>query len=272
MDKVKIGRLPFLAIALTLTEIAHKAVTGESLSPTSYILSLIAGIILTLFFAWLISQMKLRKLHVFALIWLNLYVIRFLSNMIEGFFFTTIFDSIRSFVVAALIPLFFTLIESAFAGALLTSEGEESLNSSIRKYLSSRSCSSWIKRIAAGSIAYFPIYFFFGMLVFPFVAEYYSDPSLGLKVPGFEVIIPVEIFRGFLYVIVLFPLMASLKWNRKTSFIALSSMLFIPGALLPLILEPSLPPEIVPFHLFEILADSLVYGLALSMILSKPKS
>ena len=152
----------------------------------------------------------------------------------------------------------------------MSSGGEESLNVSLKEYLSSRSYGSWIKRIATGSVMYFPIYFFFGMLIFPFVAEYYSDPSLGLRVPGFEVIIPLEFFRGFLYVIVLIPVMASVKGNRRTGFIALSSTLFIPGAFIPLILETSLPPEIIPFHLFEILADSLVYSFALSRILSKP--
>jgi len=271
MSKFKIDRFLVFVVVLTLTEITYKVVSGGTLSLTSCILSLVAGVILSLFLAWLVGRMKIRRLHVFALIWLNLYIVRFFSNMIEGYFFTTVFDSFNAFIIAAFTTLGVTLIEAASAGALLTTGGEESLNVSLKEYLSSRGHGSWIKRIVAGSVMYFPIYFLFGMLIFPFVAEYYNDPSLGLRVPGFEVIIPLEFFRGFLYVIVLLPIMASLKENSRTWFIALSSMLFIPGAFIPLILESSLPREIVPFHLFEILADSLVYGFALSKILSKHK-
>jgi len=271
MSKFKTDRFFILVAALTLIEITHKLISGETLNTISCTLSLAASIILSLFLAWLIGKMKLQKLNVFTLIWLNLFIVRFFSNMIEGYFFTTIFNSLSIFINTTFIALGVTLIEAALAGALLTTEGEESLNTLLKKYFSSRSHGSWIKRILTGSIIYFPIYFFLGMLIFPFIAEYYSDPSLGLKVPGFEVIIPLEIFRGFLYVIISLPIMASIKENGKTQFIALSSMLFIPGALLPLILESSLPIQIVPFHLIEILADSLVYGFALSRILSKPK-
>lgn len=272
MSKFNIGRFSVLVIVLTLTEITNKVVTGEALSIISCILSLAAGIILSLFLLWLVGKMKLQKLHVFALIWLNLFVVRFFSIMIEGYFFTSVFASFTDFIIQAFIKLGITLIEGAFTGFLLTTGAEESLSVSLKEYMSSRSHGSWIKRIVAGAVVYFPIYFFFGMLVFSFVGEYYSDPSFGLKVPSFEVIIPLEFFRGFLYVIVLLPIMASVKGNRRTWFIALSSILFIPGAFVPLILEPSLPPEIVPFHLFEILADSLVYGFALSRILSKPEA
>jgi len=272
MSKFNIERFLTLAVALTLTEIAYKILSEQALTLTLYAASIAAGITLSLFLTWLVSKMTLQKLHVFALVWLNLFVVRYFSNMIEGYFFTSVFESLHHFVIAVFVALGIALIEGAFTGFLLTTGAEESMSTLVKEYLSTRSRGSWVKRIAAGSIVYFPIYFFFGMLIFPFVGEYYSDPSLGLKVPGFEVIIPLEFLRGFLYVIVLLPIMASVKGNKITQFIALSSILFIPGAFIPLILEPSLPPEIVPFHLFEILADSLVYGFALSRILSKPEA
>ena len=50
---------------------------------------------------------------------------------------------------------------------------------------------------------------------------------------------------------------------------ALSGMLFIPGALLPLLNNQELPQEIIPYHLVEILADSIVYGFTLSFILGQ---
>jgi hypothetical protein len=271
MSKFSIGRFLVLVVLLTLTEILDQVLVGGLLNLVSCAMSLATGILLSLFFTWLVSKMMLQKLHIFALIWLNLFVIRFLSNYIEAYFFTNIFTSFTDFIIRMSIALGISLIEGTFIAFFSVNRYEESLNVSLKEYLSSRSHGSWITRIAAGSVVYFPIYFFFGMLIFPFVAVYYSDPSFGLKVPGFEVIIPLEFFRGFLYVIVLLPIMVSLKENGRTRFIALSLMLFIPGAFIPLILAPSLPPAIVPFHLVEILADSLVYGFALSRILRKPE-
>ncbi len=272
MSKFNIGRFLVLLVLLTLTEILDQVLVGGALNLVSCTVRLATGILLSLFFTWLIDKMMLQKLYIFALVWLNLFVIRFLSNYIEGYFFTSIFTSFTDFIIGMSIALGISLIEGAFIAFLITNEAEESLSVSLKGYLSSRSHGSWIMRIAAGSVVYFPIYFFFGMLIFPFVAVYYSDPSLGLKVPGFEVIIPLEFFRGFLYVIVLLPIIVSLKENRRTRFIALSLMLFIPGAFIPLIQQSTLPPEIVPFHLLEILADSLVYGFALSRILNKSEA
>ena len=141
----------------------------------------------------------------------------------------------------------------------------------MREYLSGRTSRAWILRIAAGSVAYFPIYFFFGMLMIPFVLPYYNDPSLGLRIPSFAVLIPVELFRGFVYTLVLLTLLAVLVGGRTTKFIALVAMLYIPGGLIVLLGNETLPAPIIPFHAAEILADSIVYGLVLYRILSPPK-
>ncbi len=96
------------------------------------------------------------------------------------------------------------------------------------------------------------------------------DPSFGLVIPPFSVILPLEFFRGFLYTISLLPVIAVVK-ERRASFFLLASLLFIPGAFIPLVMDTSLPSQIIPIHLIEILADSLVYGFVLSRLLSRPK-
>jgi hypothetical protein len=85
------------------------------------------------------------------------------------------------------------------------------------------------------------------------------------------VIIPVELFRGFVYTLVLLPLLATVVGGRTTKLIALAAMLYIPGGLIALLGNPGLPAPIIPFHGLEILADSIVYGFVLSRILSHPK-
>ena len=83
--------------------------------------------------------------------------------------------------------------------------------------------------------------------------------------------IPVELFRGFVYTLVLLPLLATVVGGRTAKFIALAAMLYIPGGLITLLGNPGIPAPIIPFHGVEILADSIVYGLVLSRILSQPK-
>jgi len=137
--------------------------------------------------------------------------------------------------------------------------------------LERRGGGAWAGRILAGTLSYFPVYFFFGMLVSPFVMPYYTDSSFGLVIPPFTVIVPLEVLRGLMYVACLFPLVAALYSDRRTTAAAIIGMLFIPGALLPLLADQGLPAPIIPFHLVEILADSVVYGYILAWLLGLKK-
>ena len=61
-------------------------------------------------------------------------------------------------------------------------------------------------------------------------------------------------------------------FDRRSRFswswrITAASLLYVAGALIPLILESSLPPAIVPVHCVELLADSLAYGLIVVRLL-----
>jgi hypothetical protein len=105
------------------------------------------------------------------------------------------------------------------------------------------------------------------MLVSPIVIPYYRGPSFGLVVPPFTVIIPLEIVRGLMYVACLLPIAAAVGSDRRTMATALTGMLFIPGALMPLLADQGLPTPIIPFHLVEIFADSAVYGYVLARLL-----
>jgi len=156
----------------------------------------------------------------------------------------------------------------AAAAAFLLGRGGPTteLRGALAEHLSTRTRRSWVVRIVAAGLVYFPIYFFFGMLVTPFVLPYYDNPAYGLVIPTFGVLVPVEILRGFLFALVLLPLLAALGGGKNTKFAALAAMLYIPGGFVALFGNTLLPPQIIPFHGVEILADSVVYGFALSRI------
>jgi len=82
--------------------------------------------------------------------------------------------------------------------------------------------------------------------------------------------IPLELLRGFIYAVVLLVVFAGIKNESRLNFVVASTLLYIPGAFLPLIssmVSLSFISPVAPFHMVEILADSVVYGYAASRLI-----
>jgi hypothetical protein len=267
---IKLVRILVLLLVIFAVPILTRLIENIPVTTTQLLCYLLNGAILTGFLAWLVPKIHLSTWSLTLLVWLNLLVVEFLNNYVEAYFFTNMYSNAAVLAQSAASALISSLI-TAMAAALLLGYGISGITASLKEHLSTRTSSSWILRIAVGSVAYFPIYFFFGLLITPFVLPYYNNPSFGLRIPSFAVMIPVELFRGFVYTIVLLPLLATLVGGRITKFIALAAMLYIPGGLIALLGTPRIPAPIIPFHGLEILADSIVYGFVLSRILSQPK-
>jgi hypothetical protein len=264
-----------LFFVIFLVGILGMLIHRTPISVTGAAYSLLTAAIMTGFLSWLVTKVRLSLASLALLLWLELFAVEYFVNYIEGFFFTTLFEGSyyvplfgSKFASAVVSSLAVSLIVAASATLLIGQRGVVvGIMDSLSQHLSTRKAGPWVLRIVAGSIVYFPIYFFFGLLVTPFVLPYYNNPSFGLRIPSFSVMLPVELFRGLLFVLVLLPLLAAVAGGRTTRFVVLASMLYIPGGLVALLGSTSLPAQIVPFHAVEILADSIVYGLVLSRIL-----
>jgi hypothetical protein len=265
---IKPVRILALLLVIIAVSILTRLVEKVPITVTQLTYFILNGAILSGFLAWLIPKIRLRRWSLTLLVWLELFVIEFLNNYVEAYFFTTMFDKATVLIQSVASALLSSAI-SATAASLLLGYGAAGITASLKEHFSTRSRNSWILRIAVGSVAYFPIYFFFGALITPFVLPYYNNPSFGLRIPSFAVLIPVELFRGFVYTLVLLPLLATIGGGRATKFIALAATLYIPGGLIALLGNQLVPAPIIPFHALEILADSIVYGFVLSRILSR---
>jgi len=255
-----------LALGLTVIDAARKLMSGAGLGFSETFISVAGNLLLAYFLIWLQDRCRLQRRGVALLLWVNLFIVGSFSNMLEGYFFTEVFDSANALIEGSAFMVVFAGLQAVYASFTLP-EGEKRLRDSIDSYLATRGGSGWAMRVLAGALCYFPVYFFFGMLVSPFVMPYYRDPSFGLVVPPFTVIVPLEVFRGLMYVACLLPIVAALSSGRRITAIALTGMLFIPGALLPLLADQGLPAPIIPFHLVEIFADSAVYSYVLARLL-----
>lgn len=262
-------RVTAFGLSMILIEFFYTSLTS-GISIDTLALDAEIGVLLAAFLLWLVYNLKLRPLHVLILVWLLIFVVRYFNNMIEGYFFTDVFSSLLEFGMAILTSLLMAFLIAVATGfILLHPEINDSIWKRSREMLSRRKARDWILRIAVASPLFFLVYFIFGIAVSPFVYPYYSDPTLGLKIPSFSVMIPVELLRGLIFTLALVPLIVAVGTGKLYVFIATSMMLYIAGSLIPLIESP-LPSQILPFHLVELLADSLVFGLILTWLFTPP--
>ncbi|HMD79645.1 MAG TPA: hypothetical protein VKF39_06665 [Nitrososphaerales archaeon] len=260
-----------LVTIFILETLDNLVVHGVAVTPTGAARTLLGAVVLAIFLAWLGPRIHLSLRSLVLLVWLDLFAVEYMINYVEGVFFTTMFEG--SYVSTVTVIVFAALVSGIVAASAAFLMGRQGGNTGIRaslkEHLSTRTARSWVIRIVVASVVYFPIYFFFGLLVTPFVMPYYNNPSSGLVIPSFAVMVPVELFRGFLFVLVLLPLLVATTGGRNTKFVALAAMLYIPGGFVALLGGTSIPPQIIPFHATEILADSIVYGFVLSRILQR---
>jgi len=261
--------LVFASIFAFIQLLLEYARTSQA-SILSFAVSFVGGVLLAFVIGSIFVQLPYNLAIRVGTMWLALFVIQQFSNIVEALFFTTYLPTTALFLAAALLGLVITFIE-ALAGAFLfhPQKPARSLAVDVRTYFNQRSSMSWMLRFAVGSLAYFPIYFTFGAMISPFVLPYYLDSSMGLSIPSFTVMIPLEFFRGFLYVIALFPIIAASRSGRKRTYLLTASLLYVAGAFVSFLTVSGFPVQLRIFHGVEILADCLVYAAILVYLFAR---
>lgn len=266
------GRILLFSLIFTILQTFLELARISQVLILSVLSIWVAGLSLALVLSLILSQLPFAGSIRIAIAWLALFIIQQFSNLVEGLFFTTFLPTISLFLWANLIGLLVTLVEALLAGILFVPESSgRSFRNEIASYFEQRPWLSWTARIVVASLVYFPIYFSFGAAISPFVIPYYTNSSLGLRIPSFSVMVPLEFARGFLYVIALLPIVAVLKVRRRFVYAGTASLLYVAGAFVPFLAGPSLPVQLRIFHGLEILGDCLVYGAALVYLLASPK-
>ncbi len=130
-----------------------------------------------------------------------------------------------------------------------------------------RSGGAWAWRLAVAGLAYVVIYLVFGALVGPIVLPYYALAGSGLAIPGFDVIIPLELARGLGFSLLAWPLIAALRGSgaRPLGWTALT--LIVLAGWLPMIQVGGLPPTLRIIHALELTADGLAHAWVLVKLL-----
>jgi hypothetical protein len=261
-----IGGMTMNVLGLSLPSLGRQMKPVESL-----VSSLLGGTLAGLTLGPLSCRLNL-PLFGRACLWLLLVlVLSGIINMVEAVWFTTI---PRDQLASSLAILAFGQIAVALLLALLFPPRETGpgLLARIRGTLARRSEVSWAWRFGLAALSYLPIYYMFGMIVAPFVLPYYDNPDLGLNltVPGIGVILPLEIGRGLLYAISLFPLIAVLRGSFWSKALWIGLTISVLGSWVPMIQAAHWTPVLRLAHGLEITADAFAQGFVLTWLLSPP--
>lgn len=266
------ARWLILAVALAALDFVDRSVSGDAMTWLSAGLSVPVGILLALVLSWLVPRLGLSKRALVATLGFVLFVVEFAVNMVEGYFFSTVFPSIERFFIALPAVAAVAFLQTGLAVLALPVEPSGSRPPpAARTYVASRGTGSWVLRGFVAAVAYLPVYLSFGAVVGPMVLSYYANPRSGLVLPPPQTIVLVELLRGALYVLALFPVLAVLRGNRRASFFAVAALVYVPGSLLPLVTRTWLPTQVIVLQSLELLGDALVYAVVLSRLMAPGK-
>ena len=191
------------------------------------------------------------------------YVCIGLNTPIEAAIFTNI-DGMRTMVVFSLLPC---LLFGGVTALLFKPSGKaEPFGQQVLHFFSGRSVQKWAWRLAAAVCAFPVIYWTFGMMVAPWVIEYYKQGQFGLTLPGTGVIILTQLLRSSLFFLAALPILIVWSGSKRELTVLLGFAFFVLVGLFGMIQTYWLGPVLLVVHSVEILVDSMVYAGVLSLL------
>jgi len=136
-----------------------------------------------------------------------------------------------------------------------------------RRFFGDRSLRQWAWRLGAATLAFPVIYWTFGLMVAPFVMPYYEQGQFALSVPSPGVIVLTQLLRSLLFLGASVPILVMWSGSRRHLVVALGLAFYMLVGLFGMVQSYWLAPTLQILHNTEILADSMVYALALALLL-----
>ena len=191
------------------------------------------------------------------------YVCIGLNTPIEAAIFTNI-DGMRTMVVFSLLPC---LLFGCVTALLFKPSGKvDPFGRQVSHFFSGRSAEQWVWRFVAAICAFPVIYWIFGMMVAPWVIEYYKQGQFGLALPGTGAIILTQLLRSSLFFLAALPVLIVWSGSRRQITVRLGFAFFVLVGLFGMIQTYWLGPVLLILHNVEILADSMVYAGVLALL------
>jgi len=192
--------------------------------------------------------------------------------VLEAYFFMTT-GAVSSASSALFTVLNFLLPSLAVAAmvALLFRPGDRGggFPASLRSFFRARTIPEWSWRMLAAIVAFPVIYIAFGELVLPLVGPYYVQGAYELALPSWSQIIPLQLARSVLFLLVCLPILVMWRGSRRGLVLSLGLATSVLVGFMPVITSYWFPWQMRLFHGLEIMADSFVYAWVLVALLVK---
>lgn len=121
--------------------------------------------------------------------------------------------------------------------------------------------------IATAWLIYLPLYYVVGKAISPWVAAYYTEASLSLVLPEVQTIVDMQIWRGALFVLIIFPVVVLWRDSMTSLWRWLGLALFVQLAVVPMILGYWLPVAVRLPHAVELAIDSFAQAYIYAQLL-----
>lgn len=201
------------------------------------------------------------------ILWFLTWIVYAVNDQLEGLLVSTYSTGFWFAVVESLVASLLGGVAVAFLFPP-AQEGKE-LVVTLRTFFARRGIWAWLWRLVIAGVVFMPIYFVFGLLVLPFVREYYQQEMYGLKEPAADQILTILFVRSVLFLLACLPILITWQASRRSLFIRLGFALFVLVGVPSILTAYWLPVGLRLPHALEILADEFVYVGVLIALLVK---
>ena len=188
-----------------------------------------------------------------------------LNNQIEASYFGDMASGFAFNITFALVPLL--LMAAAVAWFFPPASKGSDFASAAKAFFGRYSTAHWVWRLGVGALLFMPIYYFFGLLVIPFTAEFYRQGLYDLQVPPLNQLLMILFVRSVLFFLACLPILVAWQSSRRSLVLFLGLALTYFVGLQPLLIANWRPWSLRLPHILEIAADEFVSAWALVMLL-----
>lgn len=224
------------------------------------ILDFLGGLVLVVCLAFLArgigGSLKKRWLILLAFTFVSFVI----NNQIEAVAFTT------STEVPTML-LFFALPCVLATGATVLLIKSPENEADLSAVFADRPVRAWWWRLLVAWLAFPIIYYFFGALIYPLVADVYAQQDSGLQVPGQAVVLSAVSIRSLLFLCASIPILVNWRRSRRSLVLSLAAALAAMVGVAGLIESTWMPTQLRIVHSIEIIADSLIHAWVLVALL-----
>ncbi|MFZ5807953.1 MAG: hypothetical protein ACOY16_01610 [Chloroflexota bacterium] len=231
---------------------------------------LIGSMLLAAFLAPLSRRLQAGRLARWLLLSLFVWVFAAVGMVLESFFFMTT-GAVTSLENALFTTLNF-LLPAFFLGGMVASLFRPTPDTVLAPIFVAPTFQGWLWRALTALLAYPLIYFSFGLLVQPLIGDYYASGQYELITPTWGQMIPLQMARSLLFLLVSLPIIARWHGARRALWLSLGLAIFACTSFMAVLTAYWFPWQMRLFHGLELLADGLLYAGVLTWLFTAPTS